>query len=155
MRRLLTALALTTVAAVAAAESAHACSCAPIDAREALRKSDGAFVGRLLSVKRDDGGGQTGYADPARYVYRVGGVYNGGPGLRRGRRVAVWAPYSDATCGLPHGAGRLYGLFLERDDGRWKSDLCSTTSPRRMRRAAGADPAAARSGESPSACASS
>ena len=137
MRRAVATLVLAAVAAASAAESAHACSCAPIDVREALRESDGAFVGRLLSVRRvDDGDGLIGSADPTRYVYRVGRVYKRGPGLRRGQRVTVWAPYSSASCGLPHGTGRLYGLFLDRADRRWTSNLCRMTSPRRMRRGA-------------------
>jgi hypothetical protein len=65
------ALAITLVAA----ESSQACSCVPPRPRQQLKQADGAFVGRLLAVR----GG-----DPADYVYRVGRVSKGGPGLRRG-----------------------------------------------------------------------
>jgi hypothetical protein len=37
---------------------------------------------------------------------------------------------------LEQGIGDLYGLFVSRDDGRWVSGLCSTVSPKKMRRAA-------------------
>jgi hypothetical protein len=113
------ALAITLVVA----ESSQACSCVPPRPRQQLKQADGAFVGRLLAVR----GG-----DPADYVYRVGRVSKGGPGLRRGRRVKVRSPSYSASCGLPDARGRLYGLFLTRRDGRWNSNLCSVVAPADM-----------------------
>ena len=137
-RAIASALAALAIALVAA-ESAQACSCAPIDARAALRDADGAFVGRLLAVRAVDppaAGEPTSSADPTDYIYRVGGVYNGGPGLHRGRRVKVRSVRDSASCGLPRARGRLYGLFLTRRNGRWNSNPCSVVSRAEMRAAA-------------------
>jgi len=121
------------------ADAAAACSCVPIDAREQLKESDGAFVGRLVAVREVDPpaeGEPTSSADPMDFVYRVGRVHNGGPGLHRGRRVRVRSVRDDASCGLPHGVGELIGLFVERRNHRWHGSACLVTTPRKMRRAA-------------------
>jgi hypothetical protein len=122
-----------------AAEGALACSCVPPDPAAMLRESDSAFTGRLLAVREvapPVEGEPVGSADPVDYVYRVGRVYKRGLGLRRGRRVRVRGPRSSASCGLPRARGRLYGLFLERRNRRWHSNLCLVVPPRAMRRAA-------------------
>ena len=89
MTRGLAAAAAALVIALVAAEAAQACSCVPPRPREQLKQADGAFVGRLLAVRAVDPpaeGEPTSSGDPADYVYRVGRVAKGGPGLRRGRR---------------------------------------------------------------------
>jgi len=131
--------AAALVIALVVAESSQACSCVPPRPRQQLKQADGAFVGRLLAVRVVDPpaeGEPISSGDPADYIYRVGGVYNGGPGLHRGRRVKVRSVRASATCGLPRGRGRLYGLFLTRRDGRWNSNLCNVVSPAEMRAAA-------------------
>jgi hypothetical protein len=156
MTRAIATAAAALAIALVAADAAQACSCAPIDAHAALENSDGAFVGRLLAVRVVDPpvpGEPTSSADPTDYIYRVGRVYNGGPGLRRGRRVKVRSARDSATCGLPDARGRLYGLFLTRRNGRWTSNSCSVVSPVEMRRAAASRSAAgAAQGGSRSAC---
>ena len=124
--------AAALVIALLASESAQACSCVPPRPRQQLKQADGAFVGRLLAVRAVDPpaeGEPISSGDPADYVYRVGRVAKGGPGLRRGRRVRVRSVRSSATCGLPRARHRLYGLFLTRSDGRWNSNLCSVVAP--------------------------
>jgi hypothetical protein len=116
--------------ALLAPSSALACSCVPPRPAEQLEAADGAFVGRLVDV-RDVGSGLR-----ADFVYRVGRVYKRGPGLRRGRRVKVRSIRSDATCGLPQGRGRLYGLFVRRAAGRWHGSACQVVTPEQMRRGA-------------------
>jgi hypothetical protein len=146
VRRPLAIVAVTLGISLLGADAASACSCVPPKPREMLAEADGAFVGRLLAVRVVDPpaeGEPIGSGDPADYIYRVGRVYNGGPGLRRGRRVSVRSVRSGGSCGLPRGRGRLFGLFLEREDGRWHSNLCQVVTPRQMRRAAEAGPAAA------------
>ena len=146
MKRRLAIAAVMLGVPLLAADAAMACSCVPPKPREMLAEADGAFVGRLLAVRVVDPpaeGEPIGSGDPTDYVYRVRRVYNGGPGLRRGRRVRVRSVRSGATCGLPRGRGRLYGLFLQRQDGRWHSNLCQVVTPRQMRRAAEAGPASA------------
>jgi hypothetical protein len=121
------------------ADSAAACSCAPVDVRQQLKDSDGAFIGRLVAVHEVNPpaeGEPTSSADPMDYVYRVGRVPNGGPGLHRGRRVRVRSARDGASCGLPNQIGGLIGLFVERSHHRWHGNACRTTTPRRMRRAA-------------------
>jgi hypothetical protein len=121
------------------ADAAMACSCVPPDEPKMLRQADGAFVGRLVAVRvvdPPDRGEPIGSGDPTDYVYRVRRVYKRGPGLKRGRRVRVRSVRSEVTCGLPSGRGRVYALFLQRQNRRWHSNLCMTTTPERMRRAA-------------------
>ena len=133
------ALLLALAAVLAGAETAQACSCAFVPAGRLLAESDGAVIARHLDVR------PTGDSPSAEveFVYRVGRVYNGGPGLRRGRRIAVRTANSDAICGLSRSIGGLTGLFLQRVDGHWASGSCLQISARRMRRAGEAAPAAA------------
>lgn len=121
------------------ADAAMACSCVPPNEQKMLRDSDGAFVGRLVAVRPVDPpeqGEPISSADPTDFIYRVRRVYKRGPGLRRGRRVRVRSVRDEATCGLQSTKGELYALFLNRRHRRWHSNLCLTTTPRRMRRAA-------------------
>ena len=129
MRRLGVA-AVLLFASLLGADTAMACSCVPPNERKMLADSDGAFVGRLVAVRPVESGPR------ADFVYRVGRVYKRGPGLQRGRRVRVRSIRDEATCGLPSRTGELYALFLQRRNHRWHSNLCLTTTPRRMRRAA-------------------
>ena len=139
MTRRLAIAAMAVGIPLLGADAAMACSCAPINVREQLKASDGAFVGRLVAIREVNPPAQgepTSSADPVDYVYRVGRVYNGGPGLHRGHRVRVRSARSDASCGLPNRVGGLIGLFVERRNHRWHGNACLTTTPRRMRRAA-------------------
>lgn len=148
MTRRLAAAGAALAIGLAAAETAQACSCVRPDLPTALEQADGAFVGRLLAVRVVDPpeeGEPISSGDPTDYVYRVGRVYNGGPGLVRGRTVKVRSVRAGATCGLPRTRGRLYGLLVTRRDRRWNSNLCSVVSPGAMRRAGG-DAAASRAG---------
>ena len=130
----LTAIAgLVVVASLLAAESASACSCVFTPPKKQLAQADGAVVARLLKVKPTDGHGQ------AQFVYRTGRVYKGKPRLGRGRRLKVSSPPLEASCGLSRRVGRLSGLFLIREDGRWHSNLCRQITARQMRRAGEAE----------------
>lgn len=129
MRR--TAVVLVLATALLGAESAQACTCVAVPPEDLLERADGAVIARHLAVRPIDGSAEVDF------VYRVGRVYKHGPGLRRGRRIAVRTANSDAVCGLSPSIGRLTGLFLYRRDGRWTSGSCGQTSPKRMRRAGG------------------
>ena len=107
-------------------EDAAACSCVPFSAKKLLKRADGAFNGRLLSVQRVEGTGE------AALRYRVGVVAKGP--FRRGRVVTVFSTDGDTICGLPQTIGSLYGLFVSSEAGRWTGGLCSTISPSKMRR---------------------
>jgi hypothetical protein len=130
MRRGFAVAAIALGIPLLGAEAAMACSCVPPNETRLLRESDGAFVGRLLAVRG------VGSGPKADFIYRVRRVYKRGPGLRRGRRVSVRSIRFEATCGLQSQKGELYALFLQRRNHRWHSNLCLTTTPRRMRRAA-------------------
>jgi hypothetical protein len=130
-------LPLALLVALAIPEIAAACSCVPVKPAKQLKRSDGAFVGRLLEVKRlDDGDGVYSTLDPTDYIYRVGLVAKRGPGLQRERRVAVRSVFGSSSCGLLNTPGRLYGLFVERRGHRWRGDACSEVSPGVLRRLA-------------------
>ena len=129
MRSRVSVIALVVLIGVlVSVDDVSACSCALVPVSKHMKAADGAFNGRLLSVEPADG------TREAAFRYRVGVVAKGP--FRRGRVVTVWSQSSDATCGLERGIGDLYGLFVSRDQGRWRSGLCSTVSPRKMRRAA-------------------
>jgi hypothetical protein len=134
-------LAIVAVAAgipLLAAEGAMACSCAPRDPVPSIRSADGVFIGRLVAVRVVDppaDGEPISSGDPTDYIYRVGRVYNVGPGLRKGRRVRVRSVRSEATCGLPRGRGRLYGLYVDRRAGRWHGGLCGLVDADQLRAA--------------------
>ena len=130
MTRCLAVAAVVVGASLLVADAAMACSCVPPNEARMLREADGAFVGRLVAVRA------VGDGPKADFIYRVGRVYKRGPGLRRGRRVSVRSIRFEVTCGLQSTKGELYALFLRRRNHRWHSNLCLTTTPRRMRRAA-------------------
>jgi hypothetical protein len=139
MRARLALLALGAAIPLLAAEGATACSCVPPRPAAQLKASDGAFVGRLVAIREVDPpaeGEPVGSGDPVDYVYRVGRVYKRGPGLRRGRRVRVRSARYSASCGLPRARGRLYGLFVFREDRRWHGNLCNVVTPAQLRRGA-------------------
>lgn len=115
-----------------------ACSCAPIDPKAKLAESKGAVTARLLEVNRVSGEEPASSTDPANFVYRTGRVLKGGArGLQRGRRLVVRSVLSDASCGLVSELDGLTGLFLERENGRWTSGLCSQISRGQMLRVGG------------------
>ena len=148
MRRLII-VAVAVAVPLLAADTAMACSCVPPRPREMLKEHDGAFIGRLVAIRGVDPpaeGEPIGSADPVDYVYRVGQVFNRGPGLRRGRRVRVRSARSGASCGLETKRGDLEGLFVDREDGRWHGNLCLTVSPAKLRRAARGESSAASGG---------
>jgi hypothetical protein len=129
----LTVIALVAVltAMLVEVDSAGACTCAfGLTPKKQLKAADGAFTGRLLSVRP---GHDT---SEAALRYRVGRVFKGNRRLHRGKVVTVWDEYSGTTCELPRGVGEVYGLFVSRDEGRWTASLCGVVSPRAMRRAA-------------------
>lgn len=123
--RLAAPLALALAAGVGA-ERASACSCFPADPRRALMRSDGAFVGVLLSKRILAGGSE------AVFTFRLERAYKG----RFGPRPKVYSASNGAACGLEGARGQRIGLFLSRDHGRWVSSLCSQIAPAALQKAA-------------------
>ena len=123
-------MSVVAIAAVLAAmligvETAAACSCQPVPAKKQLRRADGAFNGRLLSVRPVEG------TVEVIFRYRVRRAFKGP--FRRGDVVAV---RTQNICEMPRGIGDVYGLFVFRRKGGWVSGACGVLSPRAMRRAA-------------------
>ena len=149
--KVLRILCVGVVLALLPLHAAKACSCAPLDPRDAFASSEGAFVGtfiesRLAEPPDPDGGFSSG-ADTI-YSFRLDEEYKGELG-EPGDVVEVHSAYSGASCGLEVREGNQYGLFLgvRQRDGVWTSSLCSQVSPQTMRTAA--SPLPAPTGEGP------
>ncbi|HET9545069.1 MAG TPA: hypothetical protein VFO88_05790 [Gaiellaceae bacterium] len=119
MRRLafVAALALAATAAGARPDCAYACTCAPLVAEQALAAADAAVVGTVLE-RRVSGGEATLVVSVERRLK--------GP---LGERVEVATPADDATCGIGAQPGTRLGLFLRREGGGWRGDLCGQARP--------------------------
>ena len=132
-RRIGLLLAITVASGLAGADRAAACSCVPVDA-QSLRKSDAAVIAKLKRIEpigQAEGSPAPG-AGQARFVYRVRRSLKGRR-LDRGEHFSVRASTSGASCGLPTGVGRRYGLLLGRESGRWTASLCSVLEPEALR----------------------
>ncbi|MGH2783728.1 MAG: hypothetical protein ACRDJ1_00520, partial [Actinomycetota bacterium] len=114
--------------------SALGCSCAPGDPRSSLAQADGAFVGRLESRESPtpSPGGTFSSGQPVTYTFVVERSVKGD----LGKRVNVESAAYGASCGLEVRVGERTGLFLYRDDGQWKSGLCSQIEPEALIEAA-------------------
>jgi hypothetical protein len=96
-----------------------------------LARADGAFVGRLVEKRETQRPVRSSAAD-AVYVFRLVDAVKG----RFGARIEVRSATSGASCGLDVRRGQTIGLFLQREEGRWRSSLCSQVDPARLRAAA-------------------
>ena len=121
-------LAALAVWLVAVAE-ASACSCVYVGPRAAIRGADGAFVGRVVRIKRAEHGWSNA---PAVFTFRVGRRLKG----RMGRRIRVHTVSGGESCGLELRRGERTGLVMERRRRRWHASLCDQYGPRELARAA-------------------
>ena len=141
--RLAIALTVACFAALLGAQQASACSCAGIDEPLSFKRWDGAVNARLIDVQRTapDSG-------RAKYIYSLRRVFKGRHqyDLHRGDRLRIRGYIGGASCGLPRNRERLYGLLLYEWHGRLQANLCTVTSPRKLRRAAGGHKSARRGG---------
>jgi len=135
MRRIMVLILAAGIIVTVAERSALGCSCvAGDDPRTDLARSDGAFVGSLISRQEptpDSNGTITGTQEVA-YRFHVDHAVKG----KFGSTVDVYSAASGASCGLEGEPGRRIGLFLDRKDGRWKSSLCQQVDPEALLRAA-------------------
>jgi hypothetical protein len=107
-------------------QTAQACSCAIGDPRDALHRSDGAFVG--VYVGRTEVDEQT-----AIYSFEVETAVKG----TIGTEIDVRSASNGASCGLEIGIGQRIGLLMDvADDGAWTSALCSQMDPKVLLKAA-------------------
>jgi hypothetical protein len=108
---------LSTLVVLALAADAGACSCARVDLERDLPEADGAVVGTVLERRVERG--------EARYLLRVEQAYKGDIS----GRVEVVTAADGAACGLEAGEGDRLGLLLAREQGEWRSGLCSQVDP--------------------------
>jgi hypothetical protein len=123
MRRLVLVVLVLAAWLVGPARPVAACSCAPMDTRDAFPAADGAIVGTVEEVERHPSDGT------ASARFRVEEVHKGD----FGSTVEV----HDAECGLGALEGQRYGLLLYRDGDRWTSHGCATVDPDDLARVAG------------------
>jgi hypothetical protein len=121
------ALVVAVPLAVFQARPALACSCdrqTPL--KEALARSDGAFVGVLV--------GQAPYAGPVEFMdpemrvlghFEVERVVKG----EIGWRLEVLHTDNGASCGLELSVGERSGLLVHRGVAVWGSDMCNKAEP--------------------------
>jgi hypothetical protein len=127
-------------ATLGGAANAVACSCT-YPGPESIRASDAAVVAKLIEVvpERDNAGEGAGSPSPAYdeadFRYRIKRVFKGRHRLERGDRLTIASTTSGAACGLPTQERRRYGLLLSRNQSarRWQANLCTVTSPGRLR----------------------
>jgi hypothetical protein len=134
--RVLALVAAALAIALATAGSAAACSCIGEKPRDLLKQSDAAVTARLLEVRPVGGGEPSSSADPTDFVYRIGRVVKGKARLTSGETLVVRSRYSGSSCGLSNFGGKVRGLFLTRENGRWRSWACREVPARQMRRLA-------------------
>ncbi len=115
--------------ALVAAPAAAACSCYPqTDARTAIRRADGAFVGVYLGRRALRPGPARSGADAYLYAFRVERVEQG----KIGRRIEVQSARNADACGLDVKRGERWALVVGRRAGRWWSTLCNQYRPRAL-----------------------
>lgn len=124
------ALVLTLLTPVVSAPPASACSCAPLEPRDALLRADGAVIGRVTDIR--DGGPER-FGSPSRVTtIAVEEEIKGD----LGDEIEVLGGVDGGSCGLEVGEGARVALILSIDDGHWSSSLCATSTPRALRTAA-------------------
>ena len=124
---------------VAGAQAAHACSCLIGDPRDALHRSDGAFVGTL--VERTEVDEQTSI-----FTFEVETAVKG----TLGAEVDVRSASNGASCGMEVDFGQRIGLFLDTaEDGALDVRPVFADRPRRAATGGAAAPGARRRGAGP------
>ncbi len=109
---------LVVASLAAAVEPARACSCIPPDPWSYLEKTDGAFVGRLVSRREIDQG-------RAVLTFSVERAVKG----KIGTTVEVTTANNGGACGIETSVGRRIGLFLMREGDGWVGHLCWQVEP--------------------------
>jgi hypothetical protein len=114
---------------------ARACSCGGENPRDALVRTDGAFIGVVLAgaeVPRPDARTASS-GDPYEWTLRVEEAFKG----RLGDRVVVRSGMpSGGTCGLSLDVGERTALFVDKVDGHLWGSVCQQVEPAVMREAA-------------------
>ena len=122
LARLFLVVLLAGGVVVSAGEAALACSCVVGDPASRLAESDAAFVGGLISSAEPvpDSEGIIWTADPVAWVFEVEEAVKGDLETP----LTVMSPWSGVSCGFEVRIGERIGVLL-REDGGWRSGLCS------------------------------
>ena len=98
------------------ASPAAACICVSPPLKQAFRRSDAIFVGRVVSVERD------GLA-----VLEAGRWLKGEPSSL----VSVWTPWNDGDCGYGSrfSVGSEHLVFANLENGQLQTSTCARTKP--------------------------
>lgn len=137
MRRFLLLLVMATTLTVVPSVPARACSCSPVDAAQALRDSDGAFIGRLVLREEVPPSPDEPVVDgirnnPFRYRFRVDETLK----ATFPSEVDVRSGEGGGDCGISPAIGESVGLLVDRWRGELTSSVCAQFRPDRLRRAA-------------------
>jgi hypothetical protein len=127
--RVVVVIAMVAVLLVAA-ESAGACSCAPLKPKKQLAAAKAGFTGRV--VKKTLVRSTRPFDQVFRYRIRVGRSLK----RRLGKRVRLTAGTNDGTCGFEWDKGDLVAAYLSGRRGNWKTSLCGLERVGVMRRLA-------------------
>ena len=129
-----TVLVFTVLAAtfIVGTGTAWACTCAPLNVRQTLTETDGAFVGELVARKDPVMLGPVVGPGTSVFTFRVNRSFKG----ELGELVQVESESDGAACGLEVAQGDRTGLFLMREENRWRSNLCLQVEPQDLRAAA-------------------
>ena len=131
MRPLLKILALLIVSCstlVATASPCLACGCTPRTPRQIFRRSDAAFVGRVVDERAVD-------ADTTVQTFHVEGVYKGllGPSVDV---VAHIGAGGGSDCGILFPEGTSVAVMLQQEGDAWTTDGCSLVTLAQLRQVA-------------------
>ncbi|MGZ8571312.1 MAG: hypothetical protein ACXWW5_03710 [Actinomycetota bacterium] len=124
--------------------TAHACSCAEPEPRDAIASHDAAFVGTLID-RREGGPDIPAWDDLRVDTFRFTVEHDIKENL--GTEVEVVASSDGTSCGLEVPVGTRTGLFLTLSNDAWTSGLCSQVQPEKL--LAAADPLPAPEGQGP------
>ena len=128
MKRVILLALLASSFVMAVERPANACTCIPLnDMKSVLRRSDAAFVGTFVDSAPDRSRKDWPFKNNE---FSVQAVYKGAIPSE----VVVRSGAHSAACGIAAREGDRLGLFLERDEGVWTSNLCSQVSVADMQR---------------------
>lgn len=112
--------ALSPFLVLLVADPAHACSCVPIDPRQAFERADAVFEGRVLEIERA--------TDPTSPIRVTLAVVQHWKGIDTERAVLETSAGGTAACGVPFEVHTSWLVYAAREGGALTASLCSRTS---------------------------
>ena len=121
--RLFLVVGATALTLLVAAPAASACSCAPIDPRDAFAEADAAILGEVVAREVES-------ESTIRHTIRVTRTFKGTPG-----EEVVLRSDANSSCSNDYEVGTRVSLLLHLWRGRWTTFACDYLSPEQMARA--------------------